>query len=229
MTQQLTFDLPAKLALGRDNFFVSPVNAVAVETIENWPLWSDRKLVLTGPNGSGKTHLVHVWAQLAGARVISADDLDNRDVAGLVTENHAVAVEDVETIAGNDDAERALFHLHNLLLAEHGHLLMTSASVPAKWPLSLADLKSRVQGTTLATLNPPDDRLLAAVLVKLFADRQISISAGVIRHLVARMERSFDCAQRLVRALDQQSLSERRAITTSLATGVLDNLSGEAT
>ncbi|MGR3342243.1 MAG: chromosomal replication initiator DnaA [Paracoccaceae bacterium] len=225
MARQLTFDLPARPALGRDDFFVSPANAVAVKAIENWSDWPERKLLLTGPNGSGKTHLVHVWAQAAGAKVIEAKDLDAGNVDRLVAENSAVAVEDIEIISGNDAAEHAFFHLHNMLLAESGYLLLTSASLPANWSLSLPDLKSRIQGTALATLKAPDDALLAAVLVKLFADRQISVPAGVVAQLVPRMERSFEFAQRLVRALDQQSLSEHRAITTALATRVLDNLS----
>ena len=225
MTQQLTFDLPARPALGRDDFFVSPANAVAVKAIETWSDWPQRKLLLTGPNGSGKTHLVHVWAQAAGAKVIEARDLDAGNVDRLVAENRSVAVEDIEIIAGNADAEHAFFHLHNLLLAESGYLLLTSDSSRAIWSLSLPDLKSRIQGTAVATLKAPDDALLAAVLVKLFADRQISVPAGVVAQLVARMERSFEFAQRLVGALDQQSLSERRAITTALATRVLDNLS----
>ena len=228
MARQLTFDLPARPALGRDDFFVSPANAVAVRAIENWSDWPKRKLLLTGPNGSGKTHLVHVWAQAAGARVIEARDLDAVTVGRLVADSRTVAVEDVEIIAGNDALEHALLHLHNLLLAESGFLLLTSASLPANWPLSLPDLKSRIQGTALATLNAPDDALLAAVLVKLFADRQISVAAGVVGQMVDRMERSFEFAQTLVRALDQQSLSERRAITTTLAARVLDNLSPEA-
>lgn len=225
MTRQLTFDLPAIPALGRDDFFVSPTNAAAVRAIESWADWPDRKLLLSGPGGSGKTHLVHVWAQATGAAVVAASDLDTGKVVRLSAQNSAVAVEDLETIAGHHDAERALLHLHNLLLGENGCLLLTSAVTPANLPLSLPDLKSRVQGTALVTLKAPDDALLAAVLVKLFADRQISVAAGVVSRLVVRMERSFDFAQRLVQALDQQSLSERSAITTALATRVLDNLS----
>ena len=228
MARQLTFDLPARPALGRDDFFVSPANAVAARAIEKWSDWPKRKLLLTGPNGSGKTHLVHVWAQAAGARVIEARDLDAVTVGRLVADSRTVAVEDVEIIAGNDALEHALLHLHNLLLAENGFLLLTSASLPANWSLSLPDLKSRIQGTALATLNAPDDALLAAVLVKLFADRQISVAAGVVGQMVDRMERSLEFAQTLVRALDEQSLSERRAITTTLAARVLDNLSPEA-
>ncbi len=225
MGQQLTFDLPVRRALGRDDFFVSPANRAAVAAIDGWADWPGQKMVLIGPAHSGKTHLAHVWATDAGAQVISARKLATETVAALVTKTPRIAVEDIEQIAGNPDIEQALFHLHNLALAEGGRLLLTGQSDPATWPLSLPDLKSRVQGSALVALTPPDDALLAAVLVKLFADRQIDVAANVISYLAPRMERSFDTAGRLVTALDNAALEQRSPITRRLGAQILDNLS----
>ncbi|MGB5559155.1 MAG: DnaA/Hda family protein [Paracoccaceae bacterium] len=223
MRRQLTFDLPARPALGRDDFFVSPSNSNAVTTVENWPGWPQGKLALVGPKGSGKTHLAHVWAAEAGGRVIAAADLAVADIAALGAGGARLAVEDVDRIAGNPAAEQALFHLHNLVLAEAGVLLLTGTAPPSQWPLSLPDLASRMQGTSVAQLAPPDDALLMAVLMKLFADRQLAVAPPVLEYLVTRMERSFDGAQGLVAALDHAALAERRAITRALAAQVLDN------
>ena len=68
MTRQLKFDLTARPALGREDFYVSPANAVALSMIDAWRDWPNRKLVLKGAHGSGKTHLAHVWAEMSGAR-----------------------------------------------------------------------------------------------------------------------------------------------------------------
>ena len=75
MSRQLSFDLPALPALGRDDFFVSRSNAAAVAMIEGWQDWPARKLALIGPKGAGKTHLVHVWAGLSGGRIVAAEML----------------------------------------------------------------------------------------------------------------------------------------------------------
>ncbi len=225
MGQQLTFDLPVRTALGRDDFFVSPANAVAVAAIDGWQNWPGQKLVLTGPKGSGKTHLTHVWAKDALAKVLPAQNLETGQIAKLVAATPNIAVEDVETIAGNPAGERALFHLFNLVLSEGGYLLMTGSTPPATWPLVLPDLKSRLQGSNLTLLAPPDDALLSAVLVKLFADRQIDVQTSTINYLTKRMERSFDAAAILVAELDAMALTERRAITRNMANRVLDNLS----
>lgn len=219
---QLSFDLPVRAALGREDFFVSPANAEAVAMIEGWQTWPTRKLILVGPPGSGKTHLTHVWAALTGARIIAAKDLPGADIPNLAA--GPVAIEDTETAAGDRAAEEALFHLHNLTLAEGHALLLTSERPPHLWPLTLPDLMSRMQGTLLTQLRAPDDALLAAVLTKLFSDRQIAPSPDTIPYLSRHMDRSFDAARRVVAALDAAALAERRPITRALAVQVLDKL-----
>ena len=222
MPKQLTFDLPSEPALGRGDFFVSSGNAVAVDVIQTWHDWPNGKLVLVGPKGSGKTHLVHVWASLTGARIVEASGLRAEDVPALAS--GPVAVENADRIAGISQDEAALFHLHNLCAAQGVPLLITAAAAPARWGLALPDLASRMQGSAVATLAPPDDALLAAVLVKLFADRQISVDAGLVGYLVGRMERSFAGAGQVVAALDAAALEARKPITKALAKAVLDKL-----
>ena len=221
MAQQLSFDLPVRPALGREDFFVSPANAEAVAMIEGWQGWPSRKLILAGPAGAGKTHLTHVWAALSGAHIIAAQDLPDADIPTLA--QGPVAVEDAHLIAGDRAAEDALFHLHNLTLAEGHTLLVTARTAPHLWGLTLPDLASRMQGTLLTELRAPDDALLSAVLMKLFADRQLSPSPDTIPYLARRIERSFDAARKTVEALDRAALAQGRAITRSLAARVLDN------
>ncbi|MDR9483630.1 MAG: DnaA/Hda family protein [Sediminimonas sp.] len=219
MARQLSFELPVRAALGREDFFVSPANAMAVALIEGWRDWPGRKLSLIGPAGAGKTHLAHVWAAASGARIIPAAALAGADIPALAAA--PVAVEDVPDIAGDADAEAALFHLHNLVLAE-GHSLLLTADRPAgRWGLALPDLASRMQQAQSATLEPPDDRLLAALLAKLFADRQLNPTPETIPYMVARMDRSFDGARQLVDALDRTALAQQRPINRRLAAEVL--------
>lgn len=214
MTRQLTLDLPLRTALGREDFFVSPANATALAGLDAWAGWPGAKAVLVGPAGAGKSHLAQVWASSTSAQVIDAGALATADLPGLAT--GPVAVEDADRIGGLPDAEAALFHLHNLM-AEAGHpLLITAATPPRDWGLTLADLASRMQAAPLLRLDPPDDALLRAVVVKLFADRQVVVAPALLDYALPRMTRSLAAARDLVAALDARALAERRAINRAM-------------
>ena len=218
MIRQLAFDLPSTAAMTRADFFVSPSNAVALQVVEGWQSWPGRKLLLIGPEGSGKTHLARVWAGLADAVILDARTLAEVDLAPLA--GTPVAVEDADHLP--PEAEAALFHLHNIV-TPGGALLLTAKAPPRDWGLALPDLISRMQAAPLARLEAPDDALLSAVLVKLFADRQVAVPPNLIPYLISRMPRSVGAARTLVTALDARSLAGARPITRALAGEVLDS------
>jgi chromosomal replication initiation ATPase DnaA len=219
MQRQLTFDLAVRPALGRGDFMVSPSNAAALAAIDSE--WPQGKLVLTGPRASGKSHLALVWAAEHPALLVQGADLVGLDLGQI--DPGAVVVEDADAVAGDPHGEQALFHLHNMVMAAGGKLLLTATAAPARWPIALPDLASRLSATATATLEPPDDLLLSALLVKLFADRQLRVPLTLIPYLVQRMDRSFAAANAMVAALDARALAERRAITRHFAARVLDS------
>ena len=223
--EQKGMDLTAVPALGREDFIVSPANATAVASIEAWAGWPSGKLVLVGPKASGKSHLAGVWAGMTGARVVAAADLAQADIAALA--QGPVVVEDAAGRAGDGPAERALFRLHNLVLSNGHPLLITADAPPARWPLALPDLASRMQATATAELHPPDDDLLGAVLVKLLSDRQVPIAPDVVRYAVERMDRRFAAVTALARALNTWSFHRKGGLTKPLVREVLDKLRGD--
>lgn len=209
MPEQLVMDLPVRPAMGRGDFFLTGSNAAAVAQVEGWSDWPMGKLVLTGPGGSGKTHLAHVWSTLAGAEVRAAAEIAERDMAALSVAP-ALAIEDVPTIAGNIEAETRLFHLHNALGARGAPVLFTGREAPARWGLRLPDLDSRMRQAGLARLDPPDDALLSALLLKLAHDRALRLTPAMLAHVVPRIERSFDAVQTFVARLDARALAAKQ-------------------
>ncbi|MFK7877178.1 MAG: chromosomal replication initiator DnaA [Paracoccaceae bacterium] len=222
MAIQLGFDLPPKPAMGREDFLIAPSNAMAVALIDTWPKWETGKLLLTGPTGSGKTHLTHVWAQRACAQILQASDMTSANIPTLA--EGPVAIEDIAQIAGQNDIETALFHLHNLVLANGHSLLLTGAGPLSSWDMKLPDLTSRLQAAAHAELSTPDDALLSAVLAKQFNDFQVVPKPDVIPYLVGHMDRSFATARDLARRLNHESLVRKKPITRPLAADVLRQL-----
>lgn len=220
MIKQLAFDLPISQGYGRADFFAGSTASQALAALDGWRGWPGGKMLLVGPEGAGKTHLAHIWADMAGAVMIAAADLAGADLPALAS-GGAVCVEDAEAVAANSAAQIALFHLHNMVVPA-GRLLITAAAPPRDWGMILPDLQSRLQATAVTHVPPPDDALLCAVLVKLFADRQIAVSPPLIAYLVSRIERSIGTARRLVHDLDAAALTMGRPVTRALAAELLD-------
>lgn len=223
MSAQLSFHLPVVPALGRDDFMIAPSNSLAMGMIEATDSWSGAKLVLCGPEGSGKTHLAHVWAKTLNGQIVDAADLNDDSIQSLAT--GPTVVEDVPNIATNTDAQTALFHLHNLMQTNKTPLLLTGTGSPNLWGLSLPDLQSRIDAAGVASLDPPDDALLGAVIAKHFGDRQLIPHTDVIPYLVLRIDRSFAAARDIVASMDELSLSQHRPLTRALAAQALDKYS----
>lgn len=221
MARQIPLDLTLPPAMTRADFVVTQANALALRMIEDWRGWPEGRLMLLGPAGSGKTHLARIWAQASEARIVAGPMLAEVQPDRLVTPAGALAIEDAEAVAGHPARERALFHLHNHLLAQGGRLLITAARPVAHWGVALPDLLSRLQAMPLARLEAPDEALMTAVLVKLFADRQITAEPGVIVYLTRRIERSLAMARQIVAQLDQMALAESRPVTRALAVRLL--------
>lgn len=216
---QLPLDLPHEAALSREDFLLGGSNRAAFELLERWPEWPSPVVVLAGPVGSGKTHLVRAFQDETGAAVLRAPDLTEAGVDALAAAP-AIVLEDAHL--GVDDT--ALFHLLNAARQAGKTVLITSRTWPASWKIALPDLLSRLRAATPVEILEPDDDLLRRVLVKLFADRQISVELGVVDYLVVRMERSLGVALRAVEAIDREALAGRVKITKPLAGRVLEDV-----
>ncbi|MAU60570.1 DnaA/Hda family protein [Parvibaculum sp.] len=218
MNRQLVLELGHRPASGREDFLVAPSNEAAVALIDSWPEWPDRIVALSGPEGSGKTHLAEVWRAASGASSIQAEGLAASDIPSLVG-MRSLILEDLSSLEAAE--ERALFHLINLVRSEGASLLITSRKPVARLPLKLPDLVSRLRAIPQAVLGEPDDALLAGILVKLFDDRQIRVSPQVVSYLASRIERSIAAARSIVEELDRASLSGKRPVTVPLAAEIL--------
>lgn len=215
--RQLAFDLPLDSRHGVEDFLIGPSNEAAYTLIESWPHWPEAWLRLVGPEGAGKTHLAAIWAKLAHAWTVPVSEVTMASVPHLIS-GGALVVEDCDR--GSVD-EAALFHLMNAIKAKGGSLLLTARTAADQWGLQVKDLLSRLRLAPHATIEPPDDALLRAVLVKLFIDRQLIVDAGIIEMLGQRMERSFAAARDLVDTLDRLSLERGRRVTRQLAAEAL--------
>jgi chromosomal replication initiation ATPase DnaA len=178
-------------------------------------LWPDQRLALFGPPGCGKSHMLHIWQQRTGAVLLSGPtltDLDQIPIEG------ALALDEADTIAD----ETLLLHLLNIARDRDLRLLFTGRNPPARWPIHLPDLSSRLRAITAVEILPPGDELLAALLKRLVADRQVAMSQPAQDWVLHHLPRSAAALREAVALLDRESLASGVAITRSLAVKVLN-------
>jgi chromosomal replication initiation ATPase DnaA len=219
--RQLALSLEHAEKLAREDFLPGPSNEAALATIERWPDWPAPAFAIAGPEGSGKSHLASIWAGMSGARMMSARALRTPMLPDALATG-ALVLEDCAPEALD---ERALFHLLNLVREQDGYLLMTARAVPALWSVALPDLSSRLRAIPAVAVSMPDDTLLRAVMVKLFADRQLAVDESLIGYLLTRVGRSFGAIQAAVKTLDREALQRKRPVNRALAAELFRELS----
>ncbi|RJG45727.1 DnaA regulatory inactivator HdaA [Mesorhizobium sp. DCY119] len=217
--RQLPLDLGHTPGYSRDDLVVSQANAQAVSLVDRWPDWPSPVVVLAGPAGSGKSHLAAIWRDASHALRLKASDI----------EKHVAEIDGTRPVVIDDADDRfldenGLFHLINQVRATGTQLLLTSRRFPAAWGVTLPDLASRLKAAATIEIDEPDDLLLAGVITKLFADRQIEVDQNVVQFLVRRIERSLSTAIRVVDRLDRAALEQKTRITRALAAETLNAL-----
>ena len=211
-SQQLPLDLEYRPALGMADFVIAPGNRDAVAWIDRWPDWPSHALAIHGPKGSGKTHLSHVWQARSHAIFLEQAPAEAEAVPQAVVLDEPLGW-----------PEEALFHLYNRVREAGGHLLIVSELAPARWPVALPDLASRLASIPAVALSAPDDDLLVAVMAKQFADRGLEVNEDVLRYVASRVERSFAAAADMVARIDRAALAQQRRVTLALVRDLMSS------
>jgi len=224
MMQQYHLPLPQREALSLEDFLPAPANEEAIQwLIQRDPRqWPAHLVTLWGPEGTGKTHLLHIWCERFGAAKATLGDMA---LLASVVEGRppvtAFALDDADLIAnrsGGDAAQNAaqqewLQHFYNATKAAAIPVLLTARTPPAQWGLCLRDIETRLKSCPSVALHEPDDDLMRGLLLKLFRDRQLMVEAGVVEYLAQRTDRTGAAIRALVARLDEAALDAGRKIS----------------
>jgi chromosomal replication initiation ATPase DnaA len=209
---QLAFPFPQMPSYGVHDFIAAPANAEVLAWIGRVQDWPGGRLAVFGEPGTGKTHLLHVFAAQAGGVVVRGESL------GGVGESPLCA-------QAIDDAERAepeaLLHVLNASAEAGVPVLLAGRSPPARWEFALPDLVSRLRAVTSVGLQAPDDDLLRRLLARLLADRQLVVAEPVQAFLLARLPRTGAALREASVLLDRASLAAGGRVTRAMAADVL--------
>jgi chromosomal replication initiation ATPase DnaA len=212
---QLTLPFPHEPGYAALDFLPDSSNQDALAWLDRPEDWPDRRLALWGDGGRGKSHLLHVWAREAGFPLLQGQTLRGLDA---VPPCGGLALDDADTVAD----EHTLLHLLNTARDRGLLLLLSGRTPPARWPVRLPDLSSRLRAITAVEIQPPSDALLRSLLMRMVADRQLKVGEAVQDWLLLRLPRAPGALREAVARLDRESMIRQQPITRAFAAKVLD-------
>lgn len=216
--RQYALPLPLSASFERADFLEDASNVQALAWLDRPAEWPGGRLAIFGPPGMGKTHLGRAFAAAQGWRVLDGPALRGLPppAPGGTVLDDADAVPEAAT----------LLHLVNLAAERREGLLLLAREAPARWPVALPDLTSRLRATTAVGIGPPGEALLVALLAKLFADRQLRVAPEIQAWLLARLPREAAALAEAVARLDRAAMQARAPLTRALARAALSGWEG---
>ena len=190
-----------------DDFFVSKCNYFAFSLIESWPKWEKNILNIVGENKSGKTYLSNIFKKRNKAKKITEKELNDEILKELKIYENII----LDNFLGTCE-ERILYSLFNLVDQDNKYLIINSIIPINEINFKLEDLKSRTKNCLIAKIDPPDDELIFALILKSFSDRQIIINKKLIDYVIKRIDRSYGKIFEFIYKVDELSLKKKKPI-----------------
>tara|TARA_B100001989_G_scaffold173952_1_gene125662 strand:+ start:6381 stop:7037 length:657 start_codon:yes stop_codon:yes gene_type:complete len=215
---QLVFKFPFAKKYYEQDFFVSTNNFSAYKLIESWPTWPGKWLNIFGSSGSGKTHLAKILEKkIDKIKLIEAKNINNKTIQELNNFDCLI----IDSYQNNID-EKLFYSILNQSKQLENYILINSKDSLKNIKFSLKDLQSRINSFIYFGIELPTDDLLKVIISKTLSDKQININPKISDFIINNVERSYEKMFKILKDIDELSLSTGKSININLIKKVLN-------
>ena len=204
---QLLLDFDIKTNFNDHDYYVSVSNYFAFNLIDKWPKWEKKILNISGEKFSGKTHLANIFKSKASALFLNESQI-NDEIFKKIKLYESIIIDGFS----NTFDEKLTYSILNLVDQDSKYLLINSETPLAEINFKLPDLASRSKNVLHAKIDPPDDDLIFAIILKNFSDRQIKLEKKIIEFIINRIDRSYSKISEFIYKIDELSLKKKKPI-----------------
>jgi chromosomal replication initiation ATPase DnaA len=216
---QLIFQFPFRTKYYEQDFYVSSNNFPAYKLIESWPSWPGKWLNVFGAKGSGKTHLSKILEKkIKKIKLIEASYIDDKIIEEL-NQLDCLIIDSYQ----NNINEKLLYSILNQSKQLDNYIVINSTPSIKEFKFSLEDLRSRINSFIYIGIELPTDDLLQVIISKSFSDKQINLNPKISEYIIKNIERSYEKMFKLLKDIDEMSLSTGKSININLIKKVLNN------
>ena len=215
---QLVFKFPFKTKYYEQDFYVSNNNFPVYKLIESWPTWPGKWLNVFGATGSGKTHLSKILEKkIERTKLIEAAHINDK----IIDELNKIDCLIIDSYQNNID-EKLFYSILNQSKQEDNYIVINSTPSLKELNFDLKDLQSRINSFVYIGIELPTDDLLQVIISKSFSDKQININPKISEYIIRNVERSYEKMFKLLKDIDELSLSTGKSININLIKKVLN-------
>jgi len=219
LMSQLVFKFPFKTKYYEQDYFVSSNNFSAYRLIESWPNWTAKWVNIFGPKGCGKTHLSNILKKkLNLVQILDAKSINNETILKFEKLDCLI----IDNYEKNID-EKIFYSMLNQSKQVDNYMVINSILPIRDIKFELIDLKSRVQSFVDLGIELPTDDLLRVIISKYFSEKQIEITPKISEYIIKNVERSYEKVFKVIKEIDDLSLSSGKSININLIKKVLND------
>ena len=204
---QLLLDFDIKTNFNDHDYYVSVSNYFAFNLIDKWPKWEKKIINISGEKFSGKTHLANIFKSKASALFLNENQI-NDEIFKKIKLYESIIIDGFS----NTFDEKLIYSILNLVDQDSKYLLINSETPLGEINFKLPDLASRSKNVLHAKIDPPDDDLIFAIILKNFSDRQIKLEKKIIEFIINRIDRSYGKISEFIYKIDELSLKKKKPI-----------------
>jgi len=217
MNEQQIFNFSEENFFLEDDFCISKSNEEVYHFLNTWPNWNENIVNIYGPEKSGKTFLLSIFAQKNSFIKISKKEISKSNI-DYILKQKKIIIEDISNEIDNE----LLFLIYNHFNSNENFLIFSSLYDTANLNFSLNDLNSRLKSVFNIEIHNPSDNLLYSILLKGISDRQITLEPKIIDYILDKIERTYLAVNTFVKLIDKKNFIDKKKITKKLINSILE-------